>query len=375
MGSINVSRMDAILQMKICFVSLWLEAGGAERVVVNLANRYVKIGHNVSIVTLGSEKQGSFYPVDSKVRMQYLNLLYDSCIPKTIMKFVKSIAALYKIRKIIKNNKPDVVVPFMYSAGILTLLACIGLKEKIIVSERVDPFSHSAGIICHLLRNLTYRWAKYIVVQTESIGKFFYNLGKKVIVIPNIARAAPSDFKKDARQNNIITVGRLDQQKAHDVLIKAFAKISNEYPECTLTIYGEGALRKKLEQLAEDCHIKNKVHFPGVAKNVWEVLSKGHIFVFPSRYEGFPNALCEAMAIGLPVVATECTGSRDIITHEEDGLLVSIDNVDALADAIKRLLGNSDLQNKLSDNAKKICDKYSEDKIYGLWDNIINNIG
>jgi GalNAc-alpha-(1->4)-GalNAc-alpha-(1->3)-diNAcBac-PP-undecaprenol alpha-1,4-N-acetyl-D-galactosaminyltransferase len=184
------------------------------------------------------------------------------------------------------------------------------------------------------------------------------------------------DSLKTRPYKNLISVGRLIPSKDFSTLLYAFSTVHKTHPDATLTIYGDGEERSNLEKLRADLNLDDCVFFPGIVKNIQEKLVEADLFIFPSRFEGFPNTLCEALAVGLPVIASDCSGNRDVVQDQVNGLLFSIREgaIDKLASLISQLLEDPIQCQRLSTEAKKITDQLSEEKIYRLWDELIKTV-
>lgn len=259
--------------------------------------------------------------------------------------------------------------------NITTILATLGLKIPVIVSERVDPSQHPIGLLQNFLRKVTYPLADHIVVQTTQIQNYFpKKLHPRISIIPNPV-SLPSNGSHlpniDYERKKIIATGRLEAQKGFDLLLQAFSVVHDKHPEWELVIWGEGSKRPALEALRAYLKLEAHVHLPGLTNNIIQILSEGSLFVLSSRYEGFPNSLCEAMAVGLPVIAFDCgSGAADIIRHNIDGLLVPAQNVDALSNAMLRLIQDFELRKQYGNCAKEIVDRFSLEKILDKWNAI-----
>jgi glycosyltransferase involved in cell wall biosynthesis len=246
----------------------------------------------------------------------------------------------------------------------------------VVVAERVDPARHRIGRLWSRLRSLTYRWAKCVVVQTSrSVGSFPRHIQRKSIVVPNPVLPAPrptSTAKHVAGRYTIAAMGRLAPQKGFDILIDAFARVAKDRPDWRLVIFGEGPERGRLASQCARLGLGDRVSMPGVTGEPTEAFSKANLFVLSSRYEGFPNALCEAMAAGLAVIATDCdSGPAEIVRPDEDGLLVPVDDPAALAHAMAALMDDGDRRARLGARARLLPERFSVSQIMHEWDSII----
>ena len=366
-----------IFSMKITLVISALNAGGAERVIITLANAWVEEGENVSLITFQEPGYQSFYPLNSSVNLCNLNLRVKNRFycPNFLISLWKLLKRAWFLRQFFKKQKPDCIIAFLDTVNITTILATLGLKIPVIVSERVDPSQHPIGSLQNFLRKVTYPLADHIVVQTTQIQNYFpKKLHQRISIIPNPV-SLPSDGSHlpniDYDRKKIIAIGRLETQKGFDLLLQAFSAVHDKQPEWELMIWGEGSERPALEALRVHLKLEAHVQLPGLTSNIGQALSQGSLFVLSSRYEGFPNSLCEAMAVGLPVIAFDCgSGSADIIRHDLDGLLVPAQNMDALTNAILRLIQDVELRKQYGNRAKEIVDRFSLEKILDQWNAI-----
>lgn len=174
----------------------------------------------------------------------------------------------------------------------------------------------------------------------------------------------------------VVAVGRLVAQKGFDLLLQAFARLQGRYPDWSLVIVGEGPLRAELEGLVERLGLSGRVFLPGLVQAVPALLKRCDLFVLASRYEGFPNALGEAMAAGLPVIAADCpTGPRELVRHGVDGLLVPPEDPATLAEAMDRLMGDGEERRRLAGRAVEVTARFSEEKVLALWDQVLAEAG
>jgi glycosyltransferase involved in cell wall biosynthesis len=348
-----------------------LNAGGAERVLSELANYWAKKGHQISLVILAAPTEKVFYPLASSIKLFSFNYLAQESLP-ALSRLNNIFRRITCLRKLIQQLKPNVVISFIDVMNITTLLANIGLHIPIIISERIDPTYRPLPWLYKWLRLKSYPRAEVLVAQTSSSASYFPPTFKHFIrIIPNPVRIAPTVKQASSEISRIVSVGRLEPQKDHQTLIQAFAKIHIQHSSLRLTIYGEGPERANLESLIASFNLSHKVHLPGTTPHIYEALAKADLFVFPSRYEGFPNALCEAMSVGLPVIASNCSGNADIVWDGIDGRLFPVGDEKALVEIIEELINDPEQRQRLSANALTIPERFSEERIYGLWDKLL----
>ena len=218
---------------------------------------------------------------------------------------------------------------------------------------------------------ILFKKASGFIFQTEDAKKFFSKkIQDRSVVIPNPINedfiVKPFDGR---RVKEIVTVGRLVEQKNHKLLIDSFSEVSRKHSDYILKIYGEGILREKLEKQIKDLNLSNKVLLMGESSNIKECIYKSSLFVLSSDYEGMPNALMEAMALGLPCISTDCPigGPRYLIKNKENGVLVKVSNKEELTKAMNNLIENEDLSCKLGNKANKICEELNPQKINQTW--------
>ncbi len=373
--------------MKITMVISSLGAGGAERVLVGIANHWQAAGHRVTIITyVGGE---SFYPLVAGVVHRALpadRVVYGLIgLPVRALSFVRRIA---RLRQAIIQTAPDKIVSFVDKTNVLTLLACSGLSYDIVISERTNPRYYPIGHIQSLLRQWLYRHAKVLVIQTRSLLDWAagYVRPEQIAVIPNALDQARVQAIVQAIQSagqqtvtlpvwgkRIIAMGRLSAEKGHDLLLTACAPVLQQYPDWGLEIIGDGPLRARLQQLSHELGIADRVHFYGQLKHPFEVMAGADVYVLPSRVEGFPNALLEAMGLGLPVVSFDCpSGPSDLIAHGENGLLVAPEDVAQMSQALVSLIQDEALRQRLGTHARYVLDSYAEERIMHRWDEVLN---
>lgn len=359
--------------MRITFVVPSMRCGGAERILTAMANYWAEQGRDVMILTLDSEKVTPFYSLSNKVLLRSLNVLSES---KNLVAGVRNnFQRIFTLRKLIRAASPDVIISFLIRTNVRVLLATAGINVPVIVSERSDPFLAQPGRIWELLARFTYPLATRVTVFTAHAANYYpLSLRKKVQVVPNPVPLSQSQVVLQENSYRIVAVGRLEYVKGFDTLLKAFVLVRQKYPAATLTIWGEGSQRQELERLRASLNLADSVFLPGLTPDVTTALLNADLFVQASRWEGFGNALCEAMAVGLPVISTACSGPQEIIRDGIDGRLVPVENIDALAQTMLELLRDFPQRQLLARNALAITERFALSDIMNQWELLITEV-
>jgi glycosyltransferase involved in cell wall biosynthesis len=363
--------------VKMCCVVSSLGAGGAERVLSLLANAWMARGCRVAIVTL-TGVSGDAYALDHRVERVGLDLEIESRSP--VHAIVNNLRKTWGLRRAVASLAPDVVVSFVDRMNVLTLLACAGLPVPVIVSERVHPGHLYIGGIWSLLRRLMYRRADGLVVQSEASRSWAEAVvrARRTHVIPNPVgdRFTSGQGGGEAgRRPIVLAVGRLVPQKGFDLLIEAFAAVAPRHPEWSLVIVGQGPEEPRLRRLAGGLLGQGAVVFQGVVSDPERYYRAAGLFVLPSRFEGFPNALLEAMACGCAVIAADCpAGPGEIVRHGIDGSLVPSEDLTALTTEMDRLMGDAMARRRLGARAGEVSERFDIEKILNLWEDVIADV-
>jgi len=355
----------------LTFVIASMQVGGAERVLATMANYWSSRGWRVSIVTLAPGDEAPFYRLDPEIEYIPLGLLRSSVSMVDALR--RNAGRLRALRRAVKGTQPGIVISFMTECNVLTLLATRGLGVPVIVSEHTDPAKCPISPVWSLLRTTTYRWADLVVFLTRQARDHFGRL-RNAVVIPNPVRACGGDRRSPAagRESIVLAIGRLGPEKGFDVLIRAFASLGDAGRCWRLLILGQGPERERLERLAEDLGIGDRVQMPGVVDDPEAHLQRAGIFVLSSRFEGFPMSVCEAMACGLPVIATEYSqGVYDLVQPGENGMVVPPEDVAALTGAVRELIRDTALRERLGNKATGITERYGVESVMETWERII----
>lgn len=359
----------------IIFLINDMQGGGSQRVASLLCNAWAGQGHTVTMMTYEPRDAALFYPIDDVVSVKALDLEPEKS--GNWNAFVTNFKRVLAVSKVLKDDKPDVLICFGCEATVIGVLSAMGLDDiKVIGCERTDPSLYPTGI-WHKLRNFTYPRADRLIVQTHTAAAYCSRLNNSVYIIPNpIVKPDPTGEADiiGPERPFIASMGRMTDDKGHDILIEAFALVAEKNKDIDLLLIGDGVNRPEYEVMAKKMGIDSRVHFAGRSLNPFPVLAQAKVFILPSRVEGFPNSLAEAMALGLPCIATlEAVGGKAIIDQGRNGILIEGENPKAMAHTITEMLDNREYAEKLGAEAAKIGDILSLDNNLDFWNQAISN--
>ena len=372
---------------KIMFHLNSLGKGGAERVVSLLANEFVKNGVEVIVATEWYSEEE--YDLEPKVRRIHAGLSEKE---ESAFRIAKQWIRIRNLRRVLLNERPDVLISFCVKANYRAMMASVGSGIPVIVSVRNDPKIDYVGKVNGIMNKLFLNRAAGCVFQTGEAQEFFDEvLQKKSIIICNPVNEKYLKAKRELSQKKIVCVGRLVAQKNQMLLVNAFEKILETYPDYHLYLYGDGsddeckgelmeyvgtkAVNIQSENSQTPVKLKERIHFMGLSSTLEKDMADAAMFVLPSNYEGMPNALMEAMALGLPVISTDCPcgGSRYWIEPKVTGQLTPVKDADAMAEAMEYYILNPDKAEEMGANARKRLHEATVDKIFEQWKSYINN--
>jgi len=345
-----------------------LGAGGAERVLSTLANEWVQRGHDVVLITLTSTGN-DFFPLDRKIRRAGLDLALN---PRGGRWLTVNAARVNRLRSAIASAHPDVVVSFLDAANLLTVVATRRLDVRVVVSVRANPTTQDLKLSHRVLRRTLYPRASAVVMQTQEAAGWALRFvpAEKVFVIPNPATPPPHAPPAE-REQNVAALGRLLYEKGFDLLIDAFARCSARHPDWSLTIAGDGPELPALVEQATALGVRDRIRFPGVIAEPHLLFSRSSLFVLPSRQEGFPMALLEAMGSSLPVIAADCRfGPRTIVRNGVDGILVPAEDSAALAAAMAKLMDAPAERQRLARQAAAVLERFGLSSVADRWEEL-----
>lgn len=350
-----------------------LEAGGAERVMVTLANAWAEAGQSVTLTTLADDTS-DFYTVDHRVERVALDVLERG--PERRAPSV--LQTLRALRGAIRRSHADVVLSFIMKMNVMTLLAARGLGIPVVVSERVSaeyPFPRHWRVA----RRWLYPGAAALAVQTLAAERGFRSHNARVRCIPNPVLTSPvgserRESKGEARPR-LLAVGRLHPQKGFDRLIRSFAEGGLAQRGWELRILGEGPERPALERLVAELGLVESIRLPGTRQDMASEYASADAFVLSSRYEGFPNVLAEALASGLPAVAFDCPdGPADLVEHDVNGLLIPNGDQAGFTSALVMVAIDEAVRARLAGNAAASVARYGLDSVRAQWDRLFHEV-
>lgn len=342
--------------MRVMIVISSCGVGGTQRVAMHLADWLAsRCGCSCHVVSLRKPEAEAF---------DMSGYHYTELMPgKTVS----------QLKKLIRKETPDIVLSMGVPMSIYTVPACLFTRTKHIISERNDPAHFAGKTTIRILSRLVMKAANGYVFQTNEARNFYGGrIAKKSVVIPNPLfdmENVPDKPYPGERKKTVVSVGRLNRQKNQKMLIQAFAEISDEFPEYSLTIWGEGPERADLEAKIRDLGMTEKIHLPGATGNVLREIYDEGAFVLCSDFEGIPNALMEAMALGLPCISTDCPcgGPKEIIEDGENGFLIPTNDVSALKNKLRMLLNDRPLAERMGSKAIRIREKFDLNTICREW--------
>ncbi len=361
----------------VTFVISDLACGGAQRVLTRIANAFCEKGYSITVITFSDPSEDFFGLHPAIVHRSIYGLSESGNVIKATL---ANLARIWKLRKLIRGSQSPIVVGFVSTTNILVILACLGLKVKVFISERNDPAKQSLGRIWDGLRRWIYPWADIVTANSkgviENLSTFVHS--EKLAYVPNpivIQNESTSGAAATLHKPCLLAVGRLHWQKGYDILLKSFAALAPHYPEWKLYIVGKGGLQSELEVLSNELKLTNRVIWVANSDAIEFYYKNADIFVLASRHEGMPNVLLEAMAYGLPAIVTDASpGPLEYVTHEETGLVVPAEDVEAMSNAIRRLISDHDLRNEIAQNAQHRVSELLLPNAIEAWEKVFHLI-
>lgn len=364
--------------MRIVFLTSSMGAGGAERVATTLCNAWAARGDNVTLIATFSGGGKMFYRVSPAVEFMYLaNVVGIS--KKNIFSYWRRIQTL---RRLIAERRPDVIVSFLPNVNVAALISSAFLGVPVIICERSDPSIYPQPWVWEIFCKLSYRFADMLAVQTESVAAKVRDIYPGLNSIRTIPNPLPEGIaainaSQSGQRKTLLSLGRLSSEKQVEKLLMAFAEVASAFPEWDLHIYGDGPLRSILEEQIRRDGLEGRAVLKGSTETPWKVMASADAFVMVSAYEGFPNALLEAMGVGLPCIVYDCpSGPREITHNGRDALLVPLNDHAGLVCALEKLMGDEALRKNLGKQARdSVVRRFSLHGVINTWDGLFKEVG
>lgn len=345
-----------------------LNRGGAQRVLVQLAGRFAAAGwRSVLVTSFVSEEE---YPIPEGVERVSIE---QTQLRQSALK--RNLSRITALRTLIRQYRPAALISFMAEPNFRAVLAARGLPVKTIISVRNAPEKEYGSRLFSFVGRHILPQADGCVFQTRDAKAWFpEGLQRKSAVIMNQVSEAFFDKTPALAHHDIVAVGRLNVQKNHALLIQAYAALGPV--EDRLVIYGEGPLRSELEALICSLGLEGRVLLPGVSGSVARDIKGAKFFVLSSDYEGMPNALLEAMALGLPCISTDCPcgGPAELLENGANGLLVPVGDEKALTAAMASLLADADKRAALGQNARQTAERFRPEIVFRQWEDYVESV-
>ncbi|MCM1153960.1 MAG: glycosyltransferase [Roseburia sp.] len=361
----SIDRADKITH-KLAFYIGSLNKGGAERVFINLAEYFLKQGYRVVMVT--QYRKEDEYELPAGIARVISDITPQETTKSRLVNFFRRVGRLHRIWQ---KEQPDLVLSCVGKNNFMAVVTTMFTKTKPVVSVVGEAAEEYPNFLMKTLADILFPFAAGIILQTERSRSFFSRrIGKTAVILPNSLNPAFLRPRYEGvREKRIVSVGRLDANKNHEMMIRAFVRLMDRYPEYTLTIYGEGDLHGYLQEMTDSLGVAGRVFLPGVIPDVAGQIEKASLFLLTSYSEGVSNALIEAMALGLPVIATDVPsgGTVELIKDGENGLVIPVGEEDALVAAMDRVLSDAALAKRLGEEAHRLQERLAPERVNRQW--------
>lgn len=358
---------------KIVFYISSLAKAGAQRVILNLTESLLSKGHQVTIVTT-AEVENEYELPDGAKRV-ISDIRKEEITENRILNLKRRFC---KLRNIWKMEKPDVIVSFIGKNNFMAVLTAWGLKVPVVTSVRGDPKEEYYNKSMELLAKTLMGKSAGIILQTEDAKAYFPKwMHRKITILSNPLNPDFIEaYFEGKREEKIVSVGRIDANKNQKLIIDAFYQIAREFPKVKFVLYGEGEEREKLIQYVEKGPYQDRISLPGAVSNVKESIKTARLFVLSSDTEGMPNALMEALALGIPCISTDCPcgGPKALMGGKENGILVPVGDSKSMAEAMRIILSDEEVWRTYSRNAYKIVEELNPKAVNKKWEEYLCSV-
>jgi len=353
--------------------SLTVCRGGAERVLTDLCSELAERGHDVFVVTFDKLGDDLLYPINQKITV-IKTAAGDAEKETSVFDFIRRI---YVLRRITREVNPDVVIGFMSSIFILFAFALIGTKYLLVASEHIVPMYYKRRKVEFCLLVFAGMFSRRMTVLSNRIKDLYPRIIRnKIVAINNPVTIRGSNLNSEGNKTTILNVGRLNPQKDHETLIRAFALLHEKHPEWELRIVGDGDLKSYLQKLTRILSVENNVIFVGSVENIEKEYKKASFLAMSSLFESFGLVTVEAMACQLPVIGFQnCPGTNELVVDKVNGILVSgNDRVNSFSAGMELLMTDKKLYQSLRENTRKTAERFSISDVTSKWENLLKEV-
>ena len=351
------------MSKEIIIVTISLGNDGAERILTELARQWHQDGHKITVIQTSPNRYGTEYALPEGIEQIQIHTTSSN----KIIRFLQEIKVLIGI---LKKRPRATCLSFLSASSFILAISSWFVKNRIVFSERNNPRKVPVGKHQQMLRDFAFNFADAIVFQTEDAKSYFsHTIQSRGHIIPNPINGNLPEPYEGERDKTIVTACRLHPQKNLPMMINAFSMLADEFPEYKLIIYGQGVLEDELRAQIKSLNLEDRVLLPGFASNILEKVAPCSMFVSSSDFEGISNSMLEALGMGLPAVVTDCPvgGARMVIKSGENGILVPVGDTQAMYEAMRSILKDPALADKLSQEAIKVRDEFPLWKIAKRW--------
>jgi glycosyltransferase involved in cell wall biosynthesis len=358
----------------VLLVTGTLEAGGAERVLSDMANYWSRRGWRITFATWSSPATPDFYTLDPPIQRVWLDIGNSSSLFGRLWANVRRVR---RLRALLRAERPDVMLSFIDIPNVLALLASAGLGLRTVISERHNPDqterfgayegAYSLAVPWRILRRLLYRHAAAVTALNSEAAKWIgAECGVPVEVIANPLRALPQIAV--TREKLVLGIGRLNVQKGFDLLIEAFSMVAGDFPDWRLLILGNGPDRAKLLELRGRLPFAARIELREAVRDVESWMARAGLVVLPSRYEAYGNVMLESLGMGAPMITTRCAGPMSFVVDRVNGRLVPVEDARALATAMTELMGDPQARELLGREGVRVRESHRQELIMDQWE-------
>lgn len=353
--------------MNIAFlINDMTRSGGTERITATLANSFLRNGHQVTIISILCEYNHLHFNLDAGIRVVYLHPNYKKK-KKRLLRVIEYLKTIPLLKDVLKKKRFDLIIGQSFPMNIMLYFVNGGARQ---IACEHTYYSYYQSKLIRAFRILIYRKVSAIIVLNTVDFKCFKKHLSNVYLIPNMNYFESSSQKSTLNNKLIISAGRLNHHKGFDLLIEAMSIVVTKHKDWVLHIYGKGSLREQLEEQILALHLENNVILKGNSNDLTMAYLESSIYVLPSRFEGFGLVLIEAASFGLPIISFDCPSGPSDILNNDLGVLVPNGDVQQLAESIMRMIEEPQLRMSYARKGKEIVEKYDEEKIYPLWNDL-----